>query len=213
MLAGTDLPVMVEPHVKISIDDTLNVIPRNAPLIVCNDPVDLCWTDEERELLVESVDMSYLAETFPSGVHGRPVGAGNTLYIYWTYHNESQQVPTFPIQHAPDYPEILLRGMARIVPGLCQYLETMPKPFVDGGYYTKVADNRPLIGPLSLPGTFIAGAYSGYGIMASYGGAELVTAHVTGGELPDYAPAFAPDRFSDDEYLRKLPGLIASGQI
>jgi glycine/D-amino acid oxidase-like deaminating enzyme len=213
LLAGTDLPVMVEPHVKISIDDTLKVIPRDAPLIVCNDPVDLCWTDEERELLAASEDTRYLGETFPAGVHGRPVGAGNTLYIYWTYHSEPRQTPTFPIQPLPDYPEILLRGMARIVPGLCRYLEAMPKPFVDGGYYTKVADNRPLIGPLSLPGTFVSGAYSGYGIMASYGGAELVAAHITGSELPGYAPAFAPDRFNDADYLQKLPGLIASGQI
>jgi len=49
--------------------------------------------------------------------------------------------------------------------------------------------------------------------MASYGGAELVAAHITGSELPGYAPAFAPDRFNDADYLQKLPGLIASGQI
>ena len=100
-----------------------------------------------------------------------------------------------------------------MVPGLRSYLVTMPKPVVDGGYYTKVADNRPLIGPLDVPGTFVASAYSGYGIMASYAGGELAAAHVTGNSLPDYAPAFEASRFSNPEYLEKLPGLVASGQI
>ena len=213
LLAGTDLPVEVEKHVKISIDDNLQVIPRDAPLIVWNDPLDLCWTDEERELLAASDKTRYLTETFPAGVHGRPVGAGNTIYIYWTYDCETQQVPIFPIEPAPYYPEILLRGMARMVPGLRNYLDAMPKPVVDGGYYTKVADNRPLIGPLDVPGTFVASAYSGYGIMASYAGGELAAAHVLGNALPDYACAFDARRFSNAEYLEKLPGLIASGQI
>ena len=212
-LAGTDLPVVVEKHVKISIDDKLGVIPRNAPLIVWNDPLDLCWTDEERTLLAASEETRYLAETFPAGVHGRPVGSGNTVYIYWTYDCETLQAPVFPIEPEPNYPEILLRGMARMVPGLSSYLVAMPKPFVDGGYYTKVADNRPLIGALDVPGTFVAGAYSGYGIMASYGGGELAAAHVLGNALPEYASAFAASRFSNPEYLEKLPGLVASGQI
>ena len=103
--------------------------------------------------------------------------------------------------------------MARMVPGLSSYLVAMPKPFVDGGYYTKVADNRPLIGALDVPGTFVAGAYSGYGIMASYGGGELAAAHVLGNALPEYASAFAASRFSNPEYLEKLPGLVVSGQI
>ena len=213
LLAGSDLPVVVEKHVKISINDELGVIPRDAPLIVWNDSLDLCWTDEERSLLADSDETRYLAETFPSGVHGRPVGAGNTIYIYWTYDCETLQAPIFPIEPAPYYPEILLRGMARMVPGLRSYLETMLKPVVDGGYYTKVADNRPLIGPLDVPGTFVASAYSGYGIMASYAGGELAAAHVTGNALPDYAPAFEASRFSNPEYLEKLPGLVASGQI
>ena len=70
-----------------------------------------------------------------------------------------------------------------------------------------------MIGPLDVPGTFVASAYSGYGIMASYAGGELAAAHVLGNALPDYACAFDARRFSNAEYLEKLPGLIASGQI
>ena len=121
--------------------------------------------------------------------------------------------PVFPIVPDPYYPEILLRGMARMVPGLAAYFDPMPKPYVDGGYYTKVADNRPLIGPMDVPGSYACGAYSGYGIMASYAGGELLAAHVMGDTLPRYAGAFVPDRFSDTEYLERIAGFSASGQI
>jgi len=212
-LAGSDLPVVVERHVKITLPDALTVIPRETPLIIWNDPIDLCWTNEEREILEASDETRYLTETFPAGVHGRPVGAGNTIFIYWTYDSEVMQMPSFPIEADHVYPEILLRGMARMVPGLSEYFDPMPQPYVDGGYYTKVADNRPLIGPLDVPGTFVSGAFSGYGIMASYAGAELVTAHMLGLKLPDYAAAFSATRFKDADYMAKLAGLSASGQI
>ena len=212
-LAGSDLPVIVEKHVKITIPDSRAVIPRDAPLIIWNDPTDLCWTNEERDILAASAETRYLTETFPAGVHGRPVGAGNTIFIYWTYDNEVMETPEFPVVADHSYPEILLRGMARMVPGLCNYFDPMPQPYVDGGYYTKVADNRPLIGPLDVPGAFVCGAFSGYGIMASYAGAELVASHVLGRKLPDYAAAFAATRFNDAEYMAKLSGVSGSGQI
>jgi hypothetical protein len=37
------------------------------------------------------------------------------------------------------YPELLLRGLSKMVPGLAKYVEEgVPEHFVDGGYYTKV---------------------------------------------------------------------------
>lgn len=212
-LAGTQLPVVVEKHVKISLADKLGVIPRDAPLIIWNDPTDLSWTAEECEVLAESPDTKFLTETFPAGVHGRPVGAGDQVYLYWTYDCEVMDEPIFPIEPVPCYPEILLRGMARMVPGLNAYFDPMPRPYVDGGYYTKVADNRPLIGPLDVPGTYVCGAYSGYGIMASCAGGDLLASHLMGGDLPEYAGAFTPGRFDDAGYLEKIAGFMASGQI
>ncbi|OED41469.1 hypothetical protein AB833_09605 [Chromatiales bacterium (ex Bugula neritina AB1)] len=212
-LAGTDLPVVVEPHVKISLADKLGVIARDAPLIIWNDPVELQWTAEERDILAASEQTRYLTQPFPAGVHGRPVGAGDQVFLYWTYDCEVRDEPMFPIESDPYYPEVLLRGMARMVPGLSAYLDPMPRPYVDGGFYTKTADNRPLIGPLATPGTFACGAYSGYGIMASYAGGELLASHVLGRSLPGYAEAFAPERFNDPAYQRKISGFNASGQI
>ena len=66
---------------------------------------------------------------------------------------------------------------------------------VDGGYYCKTPDNRPLIGPLPIKGAYIAGALSGYGVMGSQAAGELIAAHVAGAALPDYATAFSYDRF------------------
>lgn len=212
-IAGTNLPVLVEPHVKITMADKLGVIPRDAPLIIWNDPVDLPWTEEERQLLMSSPETRHLTNTFPAGVHGRPVGSGDQIFIYWTFNNNGLESPVFPIEHEPHFPEILLRGMARMIPGLTTYFDRMPKPYIDGGYYTKTSDNRPLIGPMDIPGTFVCGAYSGYGIMASCAGGDLLAAHVTGQPMPGYAKAFDAKRFSDEAYVDKIAGLATAGQI
>ncbi len=212
-LAGTLLPVVVEKHVKISLADKLGVLPREAPLIVWNDPTNLTWSAEDLEVLTDSAETRFLTETFPAGVHGRPVGAGDQVFLYWTYDCEVTDAPVFPIESDPYYPEILLRGMARMVPGLAAYLDPMPRPYIDGGYYTKVADNRPLIGALDVPGTYVCSAFSGYGIMASCAGGELLADHLLGRDLPSYADAFNPGRLIDTAYLKKMAGLSVSGQI
>ena len=212
-LAGTDLPVEVEKHIKISLSDTLGVVPRDAPLLVWNDPIDLNWSAQEREMLSETAVTRRLLETFPAGVHGRPIGVGDQLLMYWTYDCERSLVPTFPLDWDPFLPEVTLRGMAVMVPELGVYLDPMPKPYVDGGYYTKTADNRPLIGPLRVPGSYVCGSFSGFGIMASCAAGELLAGHVTGKALPKYADAFRVERFDDPSYCQRIEGLAASGQL
>ena len=66
--------------------------------------------------------------------------------------------------------------------------------------YCKASDNRPLIGPLPVPGTFVIGAFAGYGLMASQAAGELLAAHVVGHKLPTYAEAFSIDRYEDINY-------------
>lgn len=212
-LIGTDLPVDVEKHVKISMSDRLGVVPRDAPLIIWNDPINLAWSAEEREMLASMPETQRLLETFPAGVHGRPVGAGDQVLMYWTYDCEPLEEPEFPIEPDPYLPEVTLRGMSVLVPGLTAYLDPMPRPYVDGGYYTKTPDNRPLIGPLDVPGTFVCSAFSGYGIMASCAAGELAAAHVIGSDRPDYATAFDPSRFNDQAYMARIANLTTSGQL
>jgi glycine/D-amino acid oxidase-like deaminating enzyme len=72
---------------------------------------------------------------------------------------------------------------------------------VDGGYYCKTRENRPLIGPVGDAGLWVLGALSGFGIMASPAAGELLAAHVLGLPLPPWAAAFRPDRYEDPAYL------------
>lgn len=204
-LIGVDLPVFNELHGKISFDDYLNAVPRGAPLMIWNDPVELVWSEEEREELAADPETQWLLERFPAGVHFRPEGGehSNVLLALWTYDVEVME-PAWPVRFDPFYPEIIVRGLARMIPGLAGYIGRMRNLYVDGGYYCKTRENRPLIGPLPVSGAYVIGALSGYGIMASQAAAELLAAHVTGTALPAYAPAFALSRYEDPVYRQLL---------
>lgn len=208
---GVDLPVFSELHCKVSFVDHLGIVPRDAPLLIWDDPQRLPWSDEERELLADDDETRWLTESLPDSVHMRPEGREHIL-VLWPYH--VGEVPeTFPIEIPDEYPEVCLRGMAAMVPGLCAYFDRLPRPYVDGGYYTKTRDNRPLAGPLPVDGGFVHGALSGYGLMASCATAELLARHVTGDTLPSYSPAFTLERFQDSAYLEKLDSWGDSGQL
>ena len=111
------------------------------------------------------------------------------------------------------YPEIALRGLATMLPRMSEYFSKMPRPQVDGGFYTKTRENRPLVGPMGIEGAYVIGAVSGYGIMSACGVGELLAAHVTGNNLPSYAPAFLLSRYDDPEYQKKLENWGDSGQL
>jgi glycine/D-amino acid oxidase-like deaminating enzyme len=132
--------------------------------------------------------------------------------MLWTF-DIAPIEPVFPPRFDPRYPEIVLRGMSTMLPGLTAYFERIPKSVVDGGYYTKTRENRPLIGPLPVEGAYIIGALSGFGQMASSAAGELLAAHITGGCLPSYAPAFRLNRYQDPEYQRMLETWNESGQL
>jgi glycine/D-amino acid oxidase-like deaminating enzyme len=119
----------------------------------------------------------------------------------------------FPLPEPPYYTELVLRGMARMIPSFAGYLERMPRAYVDGGYYAKTCENRPLIGPLPIEGAYVSSAYSGFGIMAGCAGGELVAAHVTRSTLPDYAPAFLVSRYDNPAYVARIEACSATGQI
>jgi len=86
--------------------------------------------------------------------------------------------------------DVTLRGLTRIIPALEAYIHRPPRPTIDGGYYTKTRENRPLIGPTGPRGSFVMGAFSGYGIMAACGAADLLAAYISGEALPAWAAAF-----------------------
>jgi len=213
-MMGVELPITHELHIKIAFRDHLRVVARDAPLLIWTDPTTLPWSAEERSTLARSAKTRHLLDEFPSGVHARPEGGpdSDVVLILWTYDVRPVQ-PIFPFPIDPYYPEIAFRGLAVMIPGLSAYFDRLPKPVVDGGYYTKTRENRPLIGPLPVKGAYLIGALSGYGIMASCAAGELLAAHLTGSRLPTYAPAFALGRYEDPEYQKLLEKWEDTGQL
>ena len=215
-LLGLELPIFSELHVKAAFDDRRNVIGRNAGLTILDDPISLEWEAEERAELAANPESRWLTQPFPAGIHFRPEGYHESqgVLMLWDYHSSHRyDAPILPLPEDELYPEIVMRGMAQLVPGLKAYWQRLPKFYVDGGYYTKTEENRPLIGPLPVQGAFICAAFSGFGLMAAMAGGELLAAHVTGTTLPDYAPKFALSRYDDPEYRHMLATWGSTGQL
>jgi glycine/D-amino acid oxidase-like deaminating enzyme len=213
-MLGAEIPVFSELHLKMAFRDSLGRVPRDAPMLIWTDPITLPWSEEERALLAESEETRPLLGELPSGAHTRPEGGTESDIVLglWAYHTLPVE-PVFPFSTDPRYPEMVLRGLATMLPGLKEYLGRLPKATVDGGYYTKTRENRPLIGKLPVEGAYIIGALSGFGVMAACGAADLLAAHVAGSRLPHYAPAFAPERYEDPEYQKLLESWGESGQL
>lgn len=210
-MIGVDLPITAERHFKVSFPDTLGGLPRNAPMLIWLDEQRLPWSEEERAALAEDEEARWLFDMFPAGVHGRPDGASATIILY-NHHGDAVD-PVFPLPVQDHYAEIALRGMSTMVPALQAYNGKPTRPYIDGGYYMRTRENRPLIGPAGPAGAYISCAYSGFGIMASRAGGELIARHITGTELPDYGPAFLLSRYQDPEYRALLENWGDGGQL
>jgi glycine/D-amino acid oxidase-like deaminating enzyme len=178
------------------------------------DPMRIDWSLQERAELAASAKHRRLVEELPPGAHGRPEGAGESTFVLgvWTYDVEPVE-PTFPPAFDPAHQEVVLRGLARMIPAMAPYLDRMPRCFVDGGYYTKTRENRFLAGPLPVEGAYVIGALSGYGMMASNGAADLLADYIAECPLPHYAPAFRLDRYDDPSYVKLLETWGDSGQL
>ncbi|AHG92476.1 FAD dependent oxidoreductase (plasmid) [Gemmatirosa kalamazoonensis] len=191
-LLDADVPLLLELHAKMLFRDPLGAVPRGAPFLIWNDPVD----------------------ELPPGIHVRPVDGphGDETWLIWTYDIEPRAEPVWPPTFDPRHGEFLLRGAAALIPGFAAYAGRAG--VVDGGYYCKTPENRPVIGPLGAEGAFVLGGLSGYGIMASHAAAELAAAHVTGDVLPAYAGALSPARYEDAGYrARVVAGEAGVGQL
>lgn len=210
-MIGVELPIRAERHFKVSFPDTLGGMPRNAPMLIWLDGQHLPWNDEERAAVAADEEAQWLLGPFPEGVHGRPDGASATLILF-NHHGDAVD-PVFPLPEPEYYAEIALRGMSTMVPGLKVYNGEVPRPYIDGGYYMRTQENRPLIGPVPVEGAYISCAYSGFGVMASCAGGELIARHITESELPDYAPAFLLSRYQDPAYSALLEQWGDGGQL
>ncbi len=204
-LCGVDVPVETELHLKLAFKDHLGVVGRDAPLLIWDDVQSLPWDDDERLMLEADPVTSWLTEAFQGGAHTRPEGtAGSTtILMLWDYRSQVME-PVFPPPLDERYPEVALRGLATMLPGLRAYFGRAPRPQIDGGYYVKTRENRPLVGPTPVSGVYLIGGVSGYGIMSACALGELLAAHLADRTLPPYARAFSLRRYEDEEYLMRL---------
>jgi glycine/D-amino acid oxidase-like deaminating enzyme len=211
---GVELPTIAERHLKLTLADLQGAVPHAAPMLIWLDEQYLPWSDDERTALSEDKETQWLLRKFPHGVHGRPdgIGAAATLIVLFNYDRGPSAI-TFPVPVEPHYAEIALRAMSTMVPAIGAYIGKGARPYVDGGYYIKTRENRPLIGPLPVQGAYVSGAYSGFGVMASCAGGELIARHMTEGALPDYAPAFLLSRYQDIGYCDLLDNWGEGGQL
>lgn len=198
------------------------------------------WHEGELEHLAEAHGQAAAdraGAVMAGGAHFRPYGgaASDAVLLLWEAWHHGVRPPEPPpdsadalLDHAL-YPEVALRGLARLVPGLGAYFDPdgpppgLRPPAVDGGYYCRTTENVPLVGPAPAPGgsggalerSFLCGALSGYGVMAAHAAGELAAAWATGASsLPPYAPALSPLRHQDAEYMRPGGGrdrLLAGG--
>jgi glycine/D-amino acid oxidase-like deaminating enzyme len=173
-----ELPIFHELHSKVTMRDRERTIPRDAPFVIWSDPIG----------------------KLPGGVHARPVdlGHGDELYLIWTYETDKRPYK-WPPKFDEGYKPTCLEGCHRMVPAMKTYGPDTPG-VVDGGYYCKTPENRPLVGPLAVPGAFVCGALSGSGLMAAHALGELAAQHVVEEKLPDYAKWFLPSRYDDPSY-------------
>ena len=213
-LLDVNLPIYTELHQKLICNDPLSVMPRNAPLLVWNDPQYLLFSSSERSAIEAEPELRWLLTEFPSGLHTRPEGSGSStaIVVLWAHHAPIID-PIWPLPEDPYHSEILMRGLAKMIPGAKQYIGNFPRPKLDGGYYTKTFENRPLIGKLPIEGAYIIGALSGFGIMTACAAGELLAAHIVGSDLPDYASAFEINRYSNLEYLKLIKNYVSEGQL
>lgn len=212
-MVGVDLPVESEVHAKSAFRDHLGALPRDAPMIIWNDPQRISWSPDETEYLQQE-GRADATGVLPPGCHARPEGGPDSPWALglWEYHSEVRQ-PEWPIPTDPLYTEAVLRGLATMVPALGAYRDRLPQAVVDAGYYTKTQENRPLAGPAGAVGAYVCGALSGFGIMAACGVGELVATHIAGGDLADWAHWFDLRRYENPEYVAEIASLGDSGQL
>ena len=204
-MMSVDLPVFCERHLKVAFNDYLGVVPREAPMLIWDDPLALRWSEDERQFLAESDELQWLLDLLPPGIHTRPEGGpgSTTMLMLWAY-DTTPVPPVSPLLIDPEFPDVVLRGMVSMIPGLQTYVNRIPKPFIDGGYYIKTRENRPLIGSLPVDGAYVVGALSGFGVMAASGAGELMASHIVNAPIPEYALAFSLSRYEDPVYQAKL---------
>lgn len=215
-MLGTSLPVRNTLQQKIAFEDTAGVIPRVMPFSIDLDDQLIDWNDEERELLAADEDYAWLTENMQGAIHCRPDGGdhGRWVKLGWAYNDTSETSLTRTPQLYENFPEIVLRGAARLNAGLKTYYEKLPsKMHHYGGYYTLTDENWPLIGKMDVEGAYVVGAMSGFGTMAACASGDLCARTLLGRELPEFAGCLSLQRYNDLPLMEELMSMSSRGVL
>ena len=205
-MIDTSLPVFNTFQQKIAFEDRQQAIPRDMPFSIDLDAQNIDWLQDERDLLLEDPEFRWLAETMPGAIHCRPDGGdeGSWIKLGWAYNQRPAQ-PTRELPLDEHFPEVVLRGAARLNPSLKAYYGQLPRNRHHyGGWYTMTAENWPLVGPMTVDGAFMNCALSGFGTMSACAAGELCAAWVAEAELPSYARDFSLSRHDDAVLMAQL---------
>lgn len=205
-MVDVDLPIHNIFQQKIAFEDRDAAIPRTLPFSVDLDSQRLDWTVQERTTLDADPDHAWLAGDMPGGMHCRPDGGdgGRWVKLGWAY-NAIPSPATWAQPLDGNFPDIVLRGAARLNPSLKAYYGRLPRAMSHyGGWYTMTEENWPLIGDMGPQGAFMNCAMSGFGTMAACAAGELCAATVAGADLPGYAKNFSMARYKDAELMSAL---------
>ena len=208
-MIGYDLPVHNVRQQKIAFEDRQQVIPRDMPFSIDLDGQVLDWQEDDRAHLLEDDSMAWLAGPMPGGIHCKAEGAdrGTWIKLGWAYATDAAEPLREPALD-DRFPEVVLRGAARLNPGLRVYYERLPRPLSHyGGYYTMTRENWPLIGPAGPDGSFVVGALSGFGTMAACAAGYLAAASATGADVPDHARLLGLSRYEDPDFVAHLEAI------
>lgn len=210
---GIELPVQSILQRKFVIPDIEKIIPRDMPYTIFADPQHLGWSKDEQELFADDPEFRYLLGLFPGGLHIKPESR-NGIKLGWAFNRQAEE-PQWQPPSNYDFPNIVLKGASKFIPGLKAYVDQTPTPVVQfAGYYTRTAENWPLIGPLEpCTNLFTIAALSGFGTMAACGAGELLAQWMSGEDKPSHARYFHPDRYSDPEILAEIDQIESDGQL
>jgi glycine/D-amino acid oxidase-like deaminating enzyme len=204
---GIDIPVKIRVAQKMLMKDYLGIVPRCAPMVTHSSELALEWSDQEKEEWCKDDEYRWLLSKFSCGPDIRPEGGKDSQWIMicWKYRQEAgrrvyvrEQTWEPKLDDTEEYAELTLRAASALIPGLRRYLDRMPRPAHDGGYWLEVKDpatecftQLPLIGPLGPDGAFLVNVYPG--ICCGCAAGALCAAWVAGGDLPQYAEEFSID--------------------
>jgi glycine/D-amino acid oxidase-like deaminating enzyme len=213
-MLGTKLPVRNTVQQKIAFEDVESAIPRSMPFSIDLDDQLIDWNDEERDLLATDEDYAWLTENMQGAIHCRPDGGDNGRWVKlgWAYNDTSEtSLSCTPLLYE-NFPEIVLRGAARLNPALKAYYDRLPsKMHHYGGYHTLTDENWPLIGTMDVEGTYVVGAMSGFGTMAACASGDLCARTVLGRELPEFAEVLSLQRYNDLPLMESLMSMSSRG--